>query len=203
MRRPGFVVPSSNLAAWRITTVGLFQVSSTVVTVGNCKREITDASFSFIRHHLILAASHRSTCCTLGCMIFKAQTSDRCCGATVSYGTIFAILHKDRVYLSHGASAIERDEVEIALKKYGIHNGEILRFRILKNALTIGVTRPVSETSMTTVPSFAVPMCPLRSSATMMTFFGGTSAVFSSSRLQNSSLAWSEQLLCGAYAEKK
>ncbi|VDP10753.1 unnamed protein product [Heligmosomoides polygyrus] len=53
-----FVMPSSNLAAWRIALllVAFFQVSSAVVTVGNRTREITAASFSFIRHHLILAA---------------------------------------------------------------------------------------------------------------------------------------------------
>ncbi|VDO79092.1 unnamed protein product [Heligmosomoides polygyrus] len=60
------------------------------MTVGNRTRKITAASFSFIRHHLILAAPHRSICFSLGGAIFKVQISGRCCGATVSYGTTFA-----------------------------------------------------------------------------------------------------------------
>ncbi|VDP38030.1 unnamed protein product [Heligmosomoides polygyrus] len=44
----------------------------------------------------------------------------------------------------------------------GVHNGEAMRFRILKNTLTIGVTRPVSETTMTAVPVLRSTYVPIK-----------------------------------------
>ncbi|VDO99439.1 unnamed protein product [Heligmosomoides polygyrus] len=56
-----------------------------------------------------------------------------------------------------------RDEVGVAFSENGVHNGEIMRFRILENTLTIGVTRPVSETTMTAVPVLRSTYVPVKS----------------------------------------
>ncbi|VDP42831.1 unnamed protein product [Heligmosomoides polygyrus] len=81
-------------------------------------REFTAASFSLIRQYLILAAPRRSTCFSLGGANFK----------------------KHKVYRSLGAPTIILDEVGVAFSEDGVHYGEVMRFRVIKNALTIGVT---------------------------------------------------------------
>ncbi|VDO75760.1 unnamed protein product [Heligmosomoides polygyrus] len=61
-----------------------------------------------------------------------------------------------------GGPAIERDEVGIAFTKYGVHCGEVIRLRILKDTLTICVTRPVSETTMTAGPVLRSTYVPIK-----------------------------------------
>ncbi|VDP58766.1 unnamed protein product [Heligmosomoides polygyrus] len=58
------------------------------------------------------------------------------------YKTSVTVLHKDKVYMSPGASAIERDEVGIAFTKYGVHYGKVMRFRIFNLFFTIYLRDP-------------------------------------------------------------
>ncbi|VDO77264.1 unnamed protein product [Heligmosomoides polygyrus] len=76
--------------------------------------------------------------------------------------TLITILHKDKVYLSPGVPTIERDEAGIAFTKYGVHYGEAMRFRVLRDTLTICVTRPVTESAMTAVPVFRRANVPIK-----------------------------------------
>ncbi|VDO95463.1 unnamed protein product [Heligmosomoides polygyrus] len=49
---------------------------------------------------------------------------------------------------------MERDGVGIAFTKYGVHYAEVMRYLGLKDTITICVTRPVTESTMTAVPVF-------------------------------------------------
>ncbi|VDP02571.1 unnamed protein product [Heligmosomoides polygyrus] len=67
----------------------------------------------------------------------------------VSDQPLVSIPYKDKVDLRFGVPAIKRGEVRVTFSKLRVHDGEVVRLCILKYALAIGVTWPVSETTMT------------------------------------------------------
>ncbi|VDO69343.1 unnamed protein product [Heligmosomoides polygyrus] len=52
--------------------------------------------------------------------------------------TSVAIFHKYEVNLRFGIPTVVSNDVGVAFPKHGVHNGEVMRLRILKDTLTIG-----------------------------------------------------------------
>ncbi|VDP58131.1 unnamed protein product, partial [Heligmosomoides polygyrus] len=139
----------------------------------------------------------------------RKQANRRIIGA-VSRTTIFirkrnrlTILHKDKVYLCPGPIIIERDEVGIAFPKFGVHYGEVMRFRILKDTLTICVTRPVTKSTITVVPVFRRADVPINVTSDYDDISRRYLCCLLIKQAPKLILGLIGAAVCGAYAEKK